>query len=103
MALNKTIKENEQIYIGTLKYKDCQTNSYAIFEENGFTERIDLKQDCEKFELGGKFEFYGYKKKFILATVRISNWTIYSQLVGGILILLTGILLIKMKRAVHTQ
>jgi hypothetical protein len=97
--VNKTIKEKGQTYLGTIKYKDCKKNSFAIFDIDGFIKRIDLKRDCKKYEIGDKLEFYGYKLNFVLTTEKISNWTIYSQLISGLLIILTGVLLIRIKMA----
>ena len=95
-SINKTVKEKGQKYEGILKFKDCQKNSYAIFEIDGYPIRIDLKKECDKYKIGDKIDFYGYKLHFVLETEQFSYWLIYTQLIIGILLILTGVLLIRM-------
>ena len=96
---NDIVKEKGQKYEGILKFKDCQKNSFAIFEIDGYPIRIDLKKECNKYKIGDKFDFYGYKLHFILETEQFSYWVIYSQLIIGILLILTGVIFIRMKMA----
>lgn len=97
--INKTIKEKGQKFEGVLKFKDCQKNSFAIFEIDGYSIRINLKKECNKYKIGDKIDFYGYKLHFILETEKFSYSLIYSQLIIGILLILTGVLLIRKNTA----
>jgi hypothetical protein len=97
--INKTIKEKGQKYEGTLKFKDCRNNSFAIFDIDGYLIRIDLKKDCNKYEVGDRIDFYGYKLHFVLETEQFSNLLIYSQLIIGVILILTGVILVRIKMA----
>ena len=94
-TLFKTIKNNGIEVYGIIEYLDCEDNSIGIFNIDGYIERVDLKNECLKYVVGDSLLFYGYKKKYILATFKVSNTKIVFPLIFGIIIMYFGIRLTK--------